>query len=288
MSRPPKFVVVTPSLNQGKFIEETIQSVISQNYRDLDYFVVDGGSTDQTVECLKRYESKISGWISEPDSGQSEAINKGWAMCPDADIYAWINADDGLLPGALENVAKWYQANALQSHSHNIGVLAGSGFKADIDGRWIKQVSVNNISSHCPKSSFQFLQSSAFFFGSAVRNVGMLKEDLHYSMDWELVLRISQKYQIGYINKDLSYQRVYADTKTASGGWVRRKEIASIGRAYNGILDINYLMYILFHQLLVGNGRLSEKAFLARRRGAMMLRGLMERFLHPKSHMIHW
>ena len=100
MMEYPKITVVTPSYNQGQFIEATIQSVIGQQYPNLEYIVCDGGSTDETVEILKKYTDKITWWCSEKDKGQSDAINKGMRKAT-GDIVCWINSDDVLLPGTL-------------------------------------------------------------------------------------------------------------------------------------------------------------------------------------------
>ena len=120
----PKITVVTPSYNQGQFIEATIQSVIGQQYPNLEYIVCDGGSTDETVEILKKYTDKITGWCSEKDQGQSDAINKGMRRAT-GDIVCWINSDDVLLPGTLHTVAKFY-------HDHPDTDFA-NGYTVEID-----------------------------------------------------------------------------------------------------------------------------------------------------------
>jgi len=107
----PKISIVTPSYNQGQFIEETIRSILLQNYPNLEYIIIDGGSSDNTVEILKKYEPWISLWVSEKDSGQANAINKGIKKCS-GDIFNWINSDDYLAPIALYNVATTYKKGA--------------------------------------------------------------------------------------------------------------------------------------------------------------------------------
>jgi glycosyltransferase involved in cell wall biosynthesis len=103
----PKISIITPSYNQGQYIEQTIQSIVSQNYPNLEYIIIDGGSTDNTVEIIKKYEKYIAYWVSEPDKGQSDAINKGIARAT-GDVFNWINSDDYLAPGALELVCNYF------------------------------------------------------------------------------------------------------------------------------------------------------------------------------------
>lgn len=110
MKKFPRISIITPSYNQGKFLSATIQSVLDQNYPNLQYIIIDGGSTDTSVDVIKRFQGNIDYWVSEPDSGQSEAINKGLAHAT-GEIVAWINSDDLLLPGALEAAAKEWQAD---------------------------------------------------------------------------------------------------------------------------------------------------------------------------------
>ena len=106
----PKISIVTPSFNQGKYIEQTIQSVLNQNYPNLEYIIIDGGSSDNTVEIIKKYEQQLSYWISEPDTGQTNAINKGFAKST-GDIFNWINSDDYYEPGTFEKLAKLFTEN---------------------------------------------------------------------------------------------------------------------------------------------------------------------------------
>src|SRR5665647_1802387 len=103
----PKISIVTPSFNQGRYIEQTIQSVINQNYPNLEYIIIDGGSTDDTIEVIKKYEKHISFWISEPDKGQADAINKGFAKCT-GDIFNWINSDDYYEPETFKKLSNLF------------------------------------------------------------------------------------------------------------------------------------------------------------------------------------
>ena len=107
---PPRISVVTPSFNQGRFLEQCITSVLNQDYPDLEYIVIDGGSSDESVDVLRRYEKHFAFWVSEPDKGQSDALNKGFRRAT-GDLAVWLNADDFFLPGAFAAVAAAYQQN---------------------------------------------------------------------------------------------------------------------------------------------------------------------------------
>ena len=115
LTSAPRITIITPSLNQGEFLEDTIHSILNQNYPNLEYFIVDGGSTDNSVDIIKKYEHRINWWVSEPDRGQSHAINKGLVRAT-GDIINWINSDDLLFPGALQRVASCYQRHYGKVH----------------------------------------------------------------------------------------------------------------------------------------------------------------------------
>lgn len=173
----PRISIITPSYNQGKYIEKTIQSVIYQDYPNLEYIIIDGGSTDNTIEIIKKYEKHINYWCSEPDNGQSHAINKGIKKAT-GDVFNWLNSDDWYESGFLYEVAKGFITG------HDM-VTASVNFiypnNNEIIGNFPSSKDIINVilSKH-------YLQPSTFYKMKFIRKVGGLNEKLHYCMDLEL------------------------------------------------------------------------------------------------------
>lgn len=180
----PRISIVTPSFNQGQYIEETILSVLNQNYPNLEYIIIDGGSTDNTVEIIKKYESWISYWVSEKDNGQSHAINKGIEKCT-GEIFNWLNSDDYYEPNALFEVARIFLQN------RNVRFVSGHEnhlFENDKNiihtGTFIFKKFEKNI------FSCEVTQPSTFFRLNDVKSVKGVSNELHYVMDAELWLKL--------------------------------------------------------------------------------------------------
>jgi len=192
----PKISIVTPSYNQGAFIEETIRSILLQNYPNLEYIIIDGGSTDNTVEIIKKYEPWITYWVSEKDRGQSHAINKGLALCT-GDIFNWICSDDSLLENALFYVAQMY-LQAPQAKAYTGGTKAvlvnSTGEEQILKISYTNETSVKFQSFHqgiAGLSRVFAYQPSAFINMRLLEAVGKyVEEDLHYTMDYEMHARL--------------------------------------------------------------------------------------------------
>ena len=235
----PEVSIVTPSFNQGEFLEETVRSVLLQGYPNLTYTIIDGGSTDRSVEIIRKYEAWLAGWTSEPDRGQSEAINKGFARAR-GEILGWLNSDDVYEPGALQRVAGYFRATP------DCNLVYGNGWNIDEHGNktqpcdWIRPFD----RSLYLNSNF-ILQPAAFWRRSLWEQTGELDPALNWTMDWDWFIRATVWTTPHYLEVDLARWRVRPENKTFAGGYDRRGEIARISRRYGGVWQPTYLVYQL-------------------------------------------
>ncbi len=224
----PLATIVTPSLNQGSFIRKTIESVLSQDYPAIEYIIMDGGSTDETASVVKDYASRLK-WISEPDRGQSHAINKGFRMAG-GDMLSWLNSDDWILPGAVARAARGFEQEP------DAGAVYGDGFLADREGRITGTFPCTeppNLWKLVNLTDF-ILQQTVYFRKSALKEIGELREDLHYAMDWDILIRIAKRFALHYIPEPMGVLREYSEAKSFSGGKQRIAEIARMLRRHTG------------------------------------------------------
>jgi len=221
----PLVSIITPSFNQGAFIAATIDSVLAQDYPRLEYLVVDAGSTDTTLELLRSYGERVR-WISEPDHGQADAINKGITLTRGA-IVAWLNADDLYLAGAVARAVA-----ELQAHPQAALVYGQAEF-IDRNGALLgpcAQVEPFSLDRLINDLDF-IVQPATFFRRDAFLAVGGLDAQLRYCLDYDLWIKLAVRYQVRYLPELLARVRIYPTTKTASGGLERLEEIERmIGR----------------------------------------------------------
>ena len=229
--------LIMPSWNKGEFISHAIDSVLNQDWDDSELIVVDNCSSDDTSKILESYINDII-LIEEPDSGQSDAINKGVKQA-NGDIVGWLNADDLLYPDALKNI---FRAFALHP---DVGVVYGSGSKIDLYGNLIKDIPFREYNERLLRKIFYILQPSMFFKKELFIEVGGLNTASYYVMDWELVLKFMPVTNILAIPEKIAMLRMYQGTKSSEGGWEKYREISNIARKYNSINDINYISFQL-------------------------------------------
>jgi glycosyltransferase involved in cell wall biosynthesis len=225
LSQYPKISIVTPSYNQGEFLEETILSVVSQNYPNLEYIVIDGGSTDDSVEIIKKYEKYITYWVSEKDNGHAHALNKGFEKCT-GEIMAWINSDDKYFEWTFKTIAKIYcefpeieWTVGLYSNFDREGVLMSGGFNV--------RSTYKNVLSYLI-GDLHIQQESVFWRRSLWNRVGAyVSTDVHLMVDTELWCRFFQFAELYHIDQVIGGYRTYG-----------------LNRSHNNnekvILDINY------------------------------------------------
>ena len=185
--RGPRITIVTPSLNQGQYLEETIRSVLLQGYPNLEYFIIDGGSTDETVSVIRKYEKWLTGWVSEPDGGQAHAINKGFGRAT-GHLLAWINSDDLYLPGVFDRIADLYSADVPTGDFWHVSGV--DYFDAELEQHVTGyQADANDL--RCWVSGDANLNQQGTFFDRQVfLKVGTLDETLHYGFDKEYWMRM--------------------------------------------------------------------------------------------------
>lgn len=235
----PKISIITPCYNKGEFIKETIECVRNQNYPFIEHIIVDGGSTDQSIDIIKHYEFlPYLRWISEKDQGQSDAINKGMLMAT-GEIVTWLNSDDLFYPNAINDMGRAFSENS------NLDVVYGTGVKMDVYGKVTKEIPFQVFRKNFFKNAITILQPSVFFKRRVYFESGGLDKNLKYAMDWDLFLRFEKKAKFLAIPDKIAMLRCYDNTKTAQGGWERQKEIAQVGLRHNGLLDRNFISYVL-------------------------------------------
>lgn len=212
-----KISLITPSFNQGQFIKATIDSVLSQKYQNLEYWVVDGGSTDNTISILKSYGKKIN-WISQKDDGQTSAINWGLSKCT-GDIIGFINSDDLLLPFSLEKVGLVFEKKQCDWLIGNYAIIDTNGqlYKKHTIVEKYKQFLLKHFSKNLLLSVNNFIpQPSTFWSKKAFRKVGFLDETLHYTMDYDYWLRLAKYFKPVVKDQHLSQFRIHPQSKSMS------------------------------------------------------------------------
>ena len=224
-SRPrpdmPLVSIVTPCLNHAEFIEETLLSVLTQDYPNIEYIVVDGGSTDGSVDIIRKYEPRLSTWVSEPDHGQADAINKGFRMAS-GEIIAWINSDDLYAPGAVS------KAMARFAEKPDLALFYGDAVFTSRQGnfrRYFTEVEPFHAFRLLNCSDF-IMQPTTFFRRDRAEELGYLKPDLHWTMDYDLWCRFAARgWEFHYEPEIIAANREYYGTKTTAGMKARIDEI---------------------------------------------------------------
>lgn len=284
----PKISIITPSFNQDKFIEETIKSVLSQDYQNIEHIVIDGGSTDNTLEILKKYPHlKI---MIEPGKGQAEAINKGLQIAS-GEIIGWINSDDTYYPKIFQQVVK------VINHASGTFVAMGRCTYINEAGKPIGKEHPSSFVNHRRVvkiwKGYTIPQPAVFFHRVVYEKCGGLDEGLYFAMDYDLFLRYTNHFDIYTVNQLWATYRLHTNSKTSeiSQGELLEKSIEVSKRYWGPRYSISYWGY-LFSYLLYGGKigvtslkrlNLAEKSFNEKNRLEFLWNFLLSFLLFPPT-----
>ncbi|HVZ71720.1 MAG TPA: glycosyltransferase family 2 protein [Polyangia bacterium] len=254
----PRISVVTPSFNQAAYLEATLRSVLDQRYPNLEYIVIDGGSTDGSVDIIRRYADRLSFWVSERDAGQSDAIAKGLRRAT-GDIVAWLNSDDLYEPGALDLVARTFR------DAPDVDFVYGSHRVIDAAGTFLRTYTPPTLLHKYYFAFGQWIpQESSFWRRSLYERAGGLEIGRAFAMDFSLFTRMWSLGRFRRIDAVLGSFRIHPESKTSQLGEVRDREAREIRRA-NGIPHFDSRrLYRLGEQLVHVQIRAEKAARLVR------------------------
>lgn len=215
--------IITPSYNQSLYLEQTIQSVLAQDYSHIEYIIIDGASTDGSINIIKKYENKLAWWISEKDKGQADAINKGFARAT-GEIVAWLNSDDYYLPGTVNAAVRVFEENP------DVVLVYGNMLAVDEHGRTFNTLNYKQLTLE-DLLCFQIIgQPAVFMRRSALQKVGGLDTTFHFLLDHYFWIQLAQQGKILYANQTWAAARYHAEAKN-------RVKAAEFGREAFRILD---------------------------------------------------
>jgi glycosyltransferase involved in cell wall biosynthesis len=229
----PLVSIVTPTFNMGHLLEETIQSVLSQDYPNVEYIVMDGGSKDSTLGVLRKYEGRLQ-YRSEPDQGQAHAINKGFGLTK-GEIFAFLNADDTYLPGAVSTAV-----TSLMTH-RNVGVVYGDAYHVHEDGSIMAAYPTRPYDYNLLSRNCFICQPAAFMWRNAFVEAGWMNQDLQFALDYDLWIRIAKMRPLMKIEGYLATSRMYRENKTVSKRRQVYEEIIRVVGTHYGFVPYDWI-----------------------------------------------
>lgn len=222
----PLVTIVTPSFNQAGFLGAAIESVLAQTYRAIEYIVLDGGSSDGSVDILQRFGGRLA-WESAPDQGQADALAKGFARAKGS-ILGWLNADDVLFPNAIADAVAHFAPHPDVALVYGDAVYLDAAGNRLMPARQVRPFDRDRLRY----GSDYIVQPSAFFRRSAYQAVGGLDASLHWSMDYDLWLKLARDHRVAYVPRLWSGYRLQDTAKTANGGFARLAEVEALARRH--------------------------------------------------------
>ena len=244
----PKISIITPSYNQSDYLEKTILSVVNQNYKNIEYIIIDGQSTDDSLKIIKKYEKYLTFWVSEKDDGQSDAICKGFEKAT-GDILCWLNSDDFFVQGALKNVANHFEKNPTTD------ILIGDGMYSNKKGkitRYYRYIKPNYLLSK--NGVIAFCQQSMFFNKKYYFKSGGISRKLHYCMDSEFVYRsIQQKCYFSIMHKPSGVFRWHGSMKSLNANHIKEVETMNISKKYHYKFNFKLIAILVYRFIQLVN-----------------------------------
>jgi glycosyltransferase involved in cell wall biosynthesis len=235
-----KVTILTPSYNQARFLERTILSVLSQDYSDIEYIVIDGGSNDGSLEIIQKYSDQLSFWISEPDLGQTDAINKGFAKASGS-ILAWLNSDDTYRPGAVRGAVDFL------TERPEVGMVYGNAYYVDDQDQIVARYPAGKTNYRKLRRGVTTIPQQAMFFRSTIwQMVGPLDASFYYAMDYDLWTRIAAVSPIAFHDVPWANFRLQSESKSLTEAYRCWPEMMRVhfrdGGSYYSILYAKYIL----------------------------------------------
>jgi glycosyltransferase involved in cell wall biosynthesis len=252
----PDVSIVTPSYNQGSFIETTICSVLSQEGAQIEYLVMDGESSDGTIAILKKYRDRLE-FISEKDSGQAAAINKGFRKARGR-IIAYLNSDDAYLPGAVAKAVHF-----MDEHPE-YAMIYGEGYHVNAEGTILDRYPTEPFNPERLSEICFICQPTAFLRKEVFQTVGYLNESLHYCMDYDYWIRVTKQHPVGYIPAYLATSTLHPGGKTLSKKYEAHREMLATVRKHYGRVPSRWIAayaHASLERYLSREGRFKDSLF---------------------------
>lgn len=257
MAESPLVSIVSPSFNQARYLEEAMQSVLAEEYSQLEYIIIDGGSKDGSVDLIKRYTDRLAYWSSEPDRGQADALNKGLSRAR-GKYMAWLNADDRMKPNAAREAVSFLEAHP------EVGMVYGDAEFIDANGRVIGRFASRQTDYRRLLRGYVHIpQQAAFWRAELWQQVGPLDPSLSFAMDYDLWVRLAKISKLKYLPRPWAQFRLHADSKTIQNDMRAWEDMLKVYRREGGsffsiIVAKFWLRRLLFPLIRARRSRLAR------------------------------